>query len=347
MKGEKCFGLLLVLSIIFGLSLGVSLNVKAIDYDESGIRSFTNCTIDVGGYTYAGIANNGGCSYITNTSISYRTGWANNFTMQMNAALPGKSLVILQGRYNIPGDNYAFTGFSGNSQLTPISSSFALEQDANSYDLNFTYVFYTAVPLSSIVLDSPLSLWVLNNETRVDFTKLSYVTITSEPTRQQIIQLQNSINEINAKSTTTNANLEIIRGYLQDIISDSDRTADAVEEQNERDEQDRSNLESQSSESQSDSNDASQDTATATTNLIGALREFSTAMTGLSSSSCTLPEIQAYGFSLGNLNLCHYTPPAWVQAVTSTVVSFITLKLAIHVFYRVMGALDNVLGKGK
>lgn len=120
----------------------------------------------------------------------------------------------------------------------------------------------------------------------------------------------------------------------------------AAELEQQKELEDRSNLESQSGETDSNANNSEQQFQSGTTNLIGAVTSFTNAMRNARTGSCKLPEISAYGVSLGQLDLCTYSPPSWVQGLTSTILSLITVGMAWHVFKRIMGIAKGMAGKG-
>lgn len=122
------------------------------------------------------------------------------------------------------------------------------------------------------------------------------------------------------------------------------KPADAAEKMNEKDDEDRSNIESQQGETDSSAEGSTEDLNEGTTNLIGALSSFFTTMSNVSAGNCTLPEITAYGVSLGQLNLCTYSPPTWVQTALSVIVSIIAIRLAYAIFKRVIKIVKSFTG---
>lgn len=108
--------------------------------------------------------------------------------------------------------------------------------------------------------------------------------------------------------------------------------------------EDRDNLETQQGETESGAEDSSEDIGSATTNITGIVSTFLGNLQNLNANQCTLPEITAYGFSLGQLNLCTFQPPSWVQGISSAVVSLMMLGLAIHLFKRIMGIAKGLAG---
>lgn len=118
----------------------------------------------------------------------------------------------------------------------------------------------------------------------------------------------------------------------------------AEDEAAEKELEDRDNLETQQTESEDSAEDSSDSFETSTTNITGVISGFVTSLNNLQIGNCTLPEISAYGFSLGNINLCTFTPPTWIQGVTTVIISLITLGLAWHVFRRIMGIAKSLAG---
>lgn len=60
--------------------------------------------------------------------------------------------------------------------------------------------------------------------------------------------------------------------------------------------------------------------------------------------SCKLPEISAFGFSLGELDLCTYKPPSWLQQVMGAVVTITLAGASIKCTTRVLDQLGRAYG---
>lgn len=60
--------------------------------------------------------------------------------------------------------------------------------------------------------------------------------------------------------------------------------------------------------------------------------------------SCKLPEISAFGFSLGKLDLCTYRPPTWLQQVMGAVVTITLAGASIKCTTRVLETLGRAYG---
>lgn len=106
--------------------------------------------------------------------------------------------------------------------------------------------------------------------------------------------------------------------------------------------EDRDNIESQSQETNSDASSSEQQISSGTSSLISVVTSFSNAMIGVRRTNCKLPRMTAYNFDLGELDLCTYSPPAWIQTITSAVVSLIVVRLAYKIFKRIMGIAKGI-----
>lgn len=135
-----------------------------------------------------------------------------------------------------------------------------------------------------------------------------------------------------------------INDNFQDLFDKLDELIDKQSEQEEQEQEDRDNIDNQQTDINDDAAASTQDMQTATTNITGVMSTFLTNLTNLNRNNCTLPEISAYGFSLGQINLCTFRPPSWVANVSSAVVSLMVLGLAVHVFKRIMRIAKGIAG---
>lgn len=116
----------------------------------------------------------------------------------------------------------------------------------------------------------------------------------------------------------------------------------AIGEEAQKELEDRNNLESQSQQTSGDANSAEQQMSSGTSSLISVVTSFSNAMIGVRRTNCKLPRMTAYDFDLGELDLCTYSPPTWIQTITSAVVSLIVVRLAYKIFKRIMGIAKGI-----
>lgn len=338
MRRKICIGLLILCTIFLQL-LNPSLDAKALDFRETGERGFETCTIDVAGFPQTGVATLGRCAFISSTDNypNHRTGWVNGFNGTFSPALPGKSLIILSGRYVIPGDKHNFVGFSGTSQLSVVFSSFNHSQNSNNYTTSFTYVLYTPYPLSNIAFDSPGAMWQAAYETRIDISKINYITLTDEPTQQQINALSGFISTVNNSVLTGNNTLTDIESLTQDI-------KDYLEDKEDQEQDDRDNIEQQSSSTETDANEQGDEATQTGTSLFSAFTQLLGALTNVNGNSCTLPAMQVYSLNLGNMNLCQYDIPPQIMALVSIGMVFIIIPLGINLVKRMISLYKEITG---
>lgn len=191
--------------------------------------------------------------------------------------------------------------------------------------------------------------WLVNQSNNLEIcqtvggewkSKYYRVTLQATETKDATVILGNTTGSPRSLMVLSSATPQL----SMSSITEYKTTNDGADELNEKDDEDRSNLESQSSDTESGADDSANNISSGTTSLIGAISSFSTAMTNISAGNCTLPEISAYGISLGQLNLCTYSPPAWVQTALSVVVSLIAIRLAYAIFKRIIKIVKSFTG---
>lgn len=156
------------------------------------------------------------------------------------------------------------------------------------------------------------------------------------------LQTTNShLSTIEWNSTETQKKLEQIIAAMGNISGGNSKVEDAIKDQTQA-EQNRWEEENNKAE---DAINSEQDT--------GAEGSDEAAKDGLNifkliletpAGSCKLPEIEAYGFSLGELNLCAYKPPAWIQQVMGAVVTITLAGASIKCTTRVLEELGRAYG---
>ena len=102
----------------------------------------------------------------------------------------------------------------------------------------------------------------------------------------------------------------------------------ALDEQNQKDDEDRSNLESQSESTDSDSADSAEDATEAGTTLLGAFSAFVSALTSATPSDCEL-DMDLGNLDMGNVDLCELDPPSGFSALASVFLILFCVPLSI------------------
>ena len=195
------------------------------------------------------------------------------------------------------------------------------------YHVSFNLVAYATtsinIPANALYIsigNRASGFWennILNTNTvyynSFDYSSLEYYTSATDGLLQQ---------QINQNQTIINQNQQIIN---QDNL-------------------DREKIEGESENAENSAAESSDELDEGTTTLIGALSSFLTTMSNLSAGNCTIPEIEAYGVSLGELNLCRYKPPTWIQGALSVIVSLIAIRLAYSIFKRIISIVKSFTG---
>lgn len=136
--------------------------------------------------------------------------------------------------------------------------------------------------------------------------------------------------------TNVNTNLAIVN---QAINNQSQQQADRWEEE------DRKEQELENSANESVNKDESPDMSAQQNNANGYFDIFTTLFANVNQQgSCKLPEISAFGFSLGELDLCTFAPPSWLRTALGAVATIAVAACGIKVTKRIiniaMGGLN-------
>lgn len=118
----------------------------------------------------------------------------------------------------------------------------------------------------------------------------------------------------------------------------------ATEQEQQQELEDRDNLESQSASTDNEASTAGQSAANTGTTLFGAFTQLFNALTNVSGSSCTLPNMQIYSLDLGQLDLCTYTIPPQIMALVSIGMVFIIVPLGIHLVKKMINLYKEITG---
>lgn len=102
----------------------------------------------------------------------------------------------------------------------------------------------------------------------------------------------------------------------------------ALEEQNQKDDQDRSNMESQQSDSQQGADDSQSDAEQQGTTLLAAFTSFVNALTSATPSNCRL-DMDLGNLDMGQVDLCQLSPPAGFSALASVFMILFCVPLSI------------------
>lgn len=203
-----------------------------------------------------------------------------------------------------------------------------------------------------IVFTRPGSVPLFNENGQIDLSRvegylqnISWNSTETQKKLERIISLittgNSNLGVIEWNSTQTQVKLEQIISLMGSGNSNTGAIEEAVKEGNEAqqnrwDEEDKKAEDAINSE-QDTGADGSDEMAKEGLNLFKLILE-------TPAGSCKLPEISAFGFSLGEMNLCTYSPPSWIQQVLGAVVTIILAGASIKCTVRVLETLGHAYG---
>lgn len=319
MKGVKCFGLLLALSIIFGLSLSVfSENTNAVDFTVSveptgnsyNVGTDLRCTLDYQFNISTITANqHGECNIpwsgtagptyvrnvLLNRNISVQEGnYYSFFLGYQNGDTPLSDVL-----WNLNTDNSKWTIFQfeevTNDRMKDICYSWFAGQSPS----------YTCGGLSSA------ENWN---------SKYFMVTMRAKVTGDVMPILGNL--------QGSPRSFMIVYGGQISMSTIFEFKPGAMEEMNQKDNEDRDNIESQQSDSQDGADDSQQEAESTGATLLSAFTAFVGALTNASPSNCNI-DMDLGNLDLGRVNLCQLSPPAGFQAIASIFMILFCVPLSI------------------
>lgn len=118
-------------------------------------------------------------------------------------------------------------------------------------------------------------------------------------------------------------------GHIVEYRPKADSAADAIGQQNKKDEEDRQNIDNQQSEASSDADSSQSDAESTGTTLLAAFTAFVDALNNSSPTDCNINFNIMNGFNGGNVNLCRLSVPSSFQVIGSLVLIGFCVPLSI------------------
>lgn len=227
--------------------------------------------------------------------------------------------------------------------LTRVSGGVAAMQSSTKYNNNNAWSILFSRPSSAPLFDESGGS-DLGGVTEY----LQTISWNSTETQKKLETIINYLSTTNShlstiswNSTETQKKLEQIIAAMGNINGGTGKVEDAINDQTQA-EQERWEEENKKAEdainSQQDTGaDGSDEAAKENLNLFKVILE-------TPAGSCKLPEISAFGFSLGELDLCTYKPPSWLQQVMGAVVTIVLAGASIRCTVRVLEELGRAYG---
>ena len=330
---------LIISSIITIISIGIinSPYTNAIDLNQTGSSNISACSMLASTNVYGQITSEGSCQFITPNA----NGMVTRIIIDTATQIPAKSIITISGRY-ANDFNLGFIGIPGNNNLTPLASNTTINEGQK--QLSFQYTFYTPTALNTLQFIG--DLWTVNSgQVRIDLNPIQFVTLTNEPTREQIQQIETKLNNIYSviingiTDDTSN-----ISDKIDQVATDTATQTEIEENREEREQEDRDNLEERKDDTDTEANEAGSDASQTGQTLFQAFGQFVTALTNISGTSCRLPDMQIYSLTLNNMDLCQFNIPPAIMALASIGMVFIIVPLGIHLVKKMLNLYKEITG---
>lgn len=377
MKGKKCFGLLLVFFIIFGLSLSVSSDANAVSTYAAANRFLYNYDLgstatqqwsapvrynEYGSVTFTHLYG----TQINTYPTAVPTGQYVNVTGKLNISVLRKSNYESYFSWQQLENLTVVCGWGNSSLVTDSASIYYVKgtwrgdipnvwSNANvSYlDINFNWSGHFNGSYNGISSGDLLSCairskdgysfgnWIGIGSLNTDYvyaSNASFESYLSVETSQDI--------DTNAINGVTNAVVDMtnqMNAANERIIQQNDQIGDLIRQQNNQDQQDRNNMESQQSDSQADADDSQVAAESTGTTLLAAFTGFVNALTSASPSNCNI-DMDLGNLDLGVVNLCQLSLPQPFPTIASIMLILFCVPLSIATARKVINLFRSFQG---
>lgn len=319
MKGLKlkCFGLLSLFFIIFGLSLNASSEASAIDFSYSGNAGYSSATIYTNSSSYS--MPTSPVTWIGTVSGSQRI---SSVRLCPNANIPANSIATISFYHISDGSFVPFLLTQGTSSYTVLGNTSA------EYGRSTATLYFDSAVSGCFYLYANSNY--LAGNSRLDISAISYVALEDEPSALLLQAIESNLaNRLGYLHDDLTELKTLIRNSENSVIADNtDRAADVAEEEQAKDEQDRGNIESQQSDSQSGADDSQAEAEATGTTLLAAFTGFVGALTSASPSNCNI-DMDLGNLDLGVVNLCQLSLPQPFPTIASIMLILFCVPLSI------------------
>lgn len=350
MKGvKKCFGLLLALFIIFGLSLSVSSSVNAANVQSPTIywRAYTSD----GNLVSEAWSSTGNLSkpILQYSTGQYRTlqGFTIDFAVEDTLTTRYKTLVVKArlmqsgvNDQNYPSVQKSFQNPSvSHVNLGSSTSSVVRGSSCTMQWLGNTTVEYTcSVDVSDYYTISNAQVTLGYAPTTIIHSDpiATLCGISVSPECYGTVYLDSVSYDLAGRDDATDTNVEHIYGEVQ-------RTNNLLEQQIQQDQQDRQDLQNQSSDIDSSADSSQQSAENTGQTLLAAFSSFVTAITNARPSNCNI-DMDLGNLDLGIVNFCQLSPPAPFQTIASIFMILFFVPLSIATARKVINLFRSFQG---
>lgn len=353
MRRKLCFGLLLVLFTIFGLSLNVCSDASAASVTWTGNWSI----YDVGSGQWILSPSGSFLSISTGfetTQLRYvKQNYGN--ILAGNTITTSATFIVLydyyQGAINSPAQiNCPVLRHTATTISCDIDVSFDVSGGQHFAVYSWTNVSYVTQDITNTSLyynfyfknnnSSSIRLYSTGLNFSVGDSELALNTQAIQSFNRDVSSYIGSVvssinangNDLESAITSLNNDFNSFRtntyNQLNSIDSNVSNIWEYLQDKQDQDEEDRDNIEEQSSDIDSESSDSSSDAEQQGTTLLGAFSAFVTALTSASPSNCVL-DMDLGNLDLGNVDFCTLSPPQPVPTIASIFLILFCVPLSI------------------
>ena len=311
----------------------MSHNVFAEQYGSAARYPINSCVTHVKGVSseeyVTGTLNNQTCRMIQTAQGGSMPGNIVSLSIAFNSQIPANSFVTLEMTF------YDLNTFYG---LTPTGAQTIIQQEVTKYTdaghsvFHVTYTFYLSSAVWSLAFNAPIGYVAGNMDIRVHDANV--VLLFQPITADQINQLQQKLNSIDANIVIGDERLTYIYNLLNQQKSEMSELNDSVQERNDKEYESVDNIDNQSASDITGTDNQN------TTNLIGVFSSFVTALGNASSTNCNFSG-DFGNLDIGQLNFCRDEPPTIVQVIGSLVLIAVFVPLAYFLVNRIISEIRS------
>lgn len=311
----------------------MSHNVFAEQYGSAARYPIQSCVSHIVGSSadqYAnGLLTNQTCLIVPTAKPGSLPGEVKSLSVAFNSQIPANSFVTLDFTFY---DMNTYYGLTPTGAQTKIQEEVTKYTDASHSVFHVTSTFYLSSAVWSLGFNAPVGYVAGDMSIRIHDANV--VLLFQPITADQISQLQQKLNSIDANIVIGDERLTYIYNLLNQQKLEMSELNDSVQERNNKEYNSVDNIDGQSASDITGTDNQN------TTNLIGIFSSFVTALGNASSTNCNFSG-DFGNLDIGQLDFCHDDPPTIVQVIGSLVLIAIFVPLAYFLVNRIISEIRS------
>lgn len=312
----------------------MSHNVYAEQYGSAARYPIQSCVSHIVGTNSYNVYKTGSisdqtCRMVQNNQLGDLPGDIVSLSVAFQSQIPANSFVTLDFTFY---DMNTYYGLTPTGAQTKIQEEVTKYTDAGHSVFHVTSTFYLSSAVWSLAFNAPVGYVAGNMSVRIHDANV--VLLFQPITADQISQLQQKLNSIDANIVIGDERLTYIYNLLNQQKSEMTELNDSVQERNDKEYESVDNIDNQSASDITGTDNQN------TTNLIGIFSSFVTAMGNASSTNCNF-DGDFGNLDLGQMNFCQDNPPTIVQVIGSLVLIAVFVPLAYFLVNRIISEIRS------